>query len=75
MTEYTAILERGGASWSAYVPDLPGCVAAAETREETVRLIREAVALHIELMREGGEDVPPPVSEATTVPLEDTGGG
>lgn len=43
MRTYTVILERGPKNWSAYVPDLPGCVAAAKTRAETERLIREAI--------------------------------
>lgn len=58
MIEYTVILERGDTNWSAYVPDLPGCVAAAETRDETGKLLAEAVALHIQLMREDGDPIP-----------------
>jgi len=50
--------EEGG--WSAYVPDLPGCVAAAETRAEVSRLIREALALHLAGMREDGDPIPEP---------------
>jgi predicted RNase H-like HicB family nuclease len=42
------IIERGETSWGAYVPDLPGCVAVAETRDEALRLIREAIELYIE---------------------------
>jgi predicted RNase H-like HicB family nuclease len=60
-------VERGPTSWGAYVPDLPGCIAVAETREELERLIREAIAFHIEGLREGGETVPPPVSSVTFV--------
>ncbi|MEX0782741.1 MAG: type II toxin-antitoxin system HicB family antitoxin [Dehalococcoidia bacterium] len=66
-TEYTVILERGPKNWSAYVPDLPGCVAAAKTREETETLIREAIGLHLELMREDGDPIPVPISEAVRV--------
>ena len=65
--EYTVILERGSRNWSAYVPDLPGCVAAAKTRAETERLIREAIVLHLEMMREDGEPIPAPTTEATKV--------
>ncbi|MFN8615531.1 MAG: type II toxin-antitoxin system HicB family antitoxin [Dehalococcoidia bacterium] len=64
MTEYTVILERGDRNWGAYVPDLPGCIATGKTREETERLIREAIELHISLLREDGDPVPPPASEA-----------
>jgi len=60
MKEYTVILERGETSWGAYVPDLPGCVAVAETREEAERLIREAIKLHVEDLRESGEPIPEP---------------
>ena len=49
---YTIVIERGPASYGAYVPDLPGCVAAAETQQEVLRLIREAIAFHLEAMRE-----------------------
>ena len=67
MTEYTVILEQGERSWSAYVPDLPGCVAAGETREETEALMRDAVALHLELMRADGDPIPPPTTRAILV--------
>ena len=59
---YTAIFEKGPTSWGAYVPDLPGCIAAAETLEETKQLIREAVAFHVEGLREAGLSVPEPTS-------------
>jgi predicted RNase H-like HicB family nuclease len=60
--EYVVILEQGESSVGAYVPDLPGCVAVAETRDEAMELIREAVELHIENLRENGEPVPSPHS-------------
>ena len=60
--EYVVILEQGESSVGAYVPDLPGCVAVADTRDEAMQLIREAVELHIESLRENGEPVPPPHS-------------
>ena len=69
MIEYVAILEQGVRNWSAYVPDLPGWVAAAKTREETERLIREAILLHVEAMREAGEPVPEPTSFATSAAI------
>jgi len=59
---YTIIVERGPNNFSAYAPDLPGCVAAAETEEETVKLMKEALALHIGDMRARGEPVPEPAS-------------
>ena len=57
---YVAIIEATGNGYSAYVPDLPGCVAAGDTREETEALIEEAIGSHIEMLREQGEQVPPP---------------
>ena len=56
------IVERGKSSYGAYVPDLPGCVAVARTRKEVLKLIREAVELHLESIREEGPDIPEPGS-------------
>ena len=61
--KYLIIIEQGETSWGAYVPDLPGCVAAAETRDEVVGLIRQAIDFHLEIMRERGESIPPAKSE------------
>jgi len=61
---YAIVVEKGPASYGAYVPDLPGCVAAADTREEVLHLIREAIEFHIEEMREEGLPVPEPLSSA-----------
>ena len=60
--EYVVILEQGESSYGAYVPDLPGCVAVGESKEEVMELIREAIELHIESLRENGEDIPAPHS-------------
>jgi addiction module HigA family antidote len=57
---YLVILEKGPTSYGAHVPDLPGCVAVGETEEEARTLIREAIAFHIEGLRDAGEPVPPP---------------
>jgi predicted RNase H-like HicB family nuclease len=65
--EYTVIFEPDESNWSAYVPDLPGYVAAAATREETEDLIREAIAFHIGLMREDGDTIPEPRTLASLV--------
>ena len=67
--KYLVIIEQGETSWGAYVPDLPGCVAAAETRDEVVQLIREAIDFHLEDMRERGESIPPALSEAELMEL------
>lgn len=60
--EYLVIIEKGESSFGAYVPDLPGCVAAGETKDEAMQLIRKAIELHIESLRENGEPVPIPHS-------------
>ncbi len=67
MKQYTVIYERGERNWSAYVPDLPGCVATAKTREDLERRIREAIEFHIDGMRLHGEPVPEPTVQAGTV--------
>src|SRR4029078_1488800 len=65
--EYLVVVEKGGSSYGAYVPDLPGCVAAAETPREALKLIRDAVKLHIEALRESGQSVPEPTSKSDVV--------
>jgi predicted RNase H-like HicB family nuclease len=67
--KYAVIVEQGDTSYGAYVPDLPGCVAVGETLEEVQRLIREAIAFHIEGLREEGLPVPPPTSLCEYVEL------
>lgn len=67
MKEYTVIYECGKHNWSAYVPDLPGCIATGKTRKQVERMIREAIEFHIEGLRILGEEVPPPTVEAGTV--------
>ena len=59
---YVVIIEPGESSFGAYVPDLPGCVAVAATKEEVTVLIKEAVELHLEDMRLGGQKIPSPSS-------------
>jgi len=65
--EYLVVVEEGETSYGAYVPDLPGCVAVAETRREVMKLIREGIKLHIEALRESGQAVPPPTSKSEVV--------
>jgi len=61
--KYAIVIERAGKNYSAYVPDLPGCVATGATREEVAAQIREAVEFHLEGMREDGEAIPEPSSQ------------
>lgn len=65
--QYTIVIEQTPRNFSAYVPDLPGCIATAATREAVVRLIREAIEFHIEDLREQGEPIPEPQSTAAVV--------
>ncbi len=67
MKKYLVIIEQGKESFGAYVPDLPGCVAVGETQEEVEKLIKEAIQLHIEAMKEDGEQVPEPNSKPIQV--------
>ena len=61
---YMVVIERGDKSWGAHVPDLPGCIAVGETRDEVLQLIREAIDFHIEGLRQDGLPVPSPSSES-----------
>jgi predicted RNase H-like HicB family nuclease len=64
---YAVVIEQGDTSLGAYVPDLPGCVAVAETEAEVRQLIREAIELHVGSMRKDGVPVPAPTSQVTYV--------
>ena len=68
--KYTVIIERGPTSYGAYIPDLPGCVAAGDTFEETSRLIHEAAVFHLEGMAEDEEAIPEPSSIAIEIEVE-----
>ena len=73
--KYTVVIERTSNNYAAYVPDLPGCVATASTREELLEEIREAVEFHIEGMREDGEAIPEPQTTAAVVEATVTAAG
>lgn len=64
---YLIVIEPAGTNYSAYAPDLPGCVAAAATEAEVRQLMAEAIALHIEGLRQDGLPVPPPRAAGTVV--------
>jgi predicted RNase H-like HicB family nuclease len=59
---YAFIVERGETSYGAYVPDLPGCVAVAETKGEAISLIKEAIEFHLEGIKQEGQAIPVPSS-------------
>jgi predicted RNase H-like HicB family nuclease len=65
MNRYLIVIEDTGTGYSAYSPDLPGCVATGATREEVEREMHDAVEFHIEGLRLSGEPVPPPRSQAS----------
>lgn len=64
---YAVVIEKAGANYSAYVPDLPGCIATGATVAETQSEIRDAIHFHIAGLREDGLPVPEPVSRAEYV--------
>jgi predicted RNase H-like HicB family nuclease len=68
-SEYLVVIEEGKKSYGAYVPDLPGCIAVGESREEALELVREAIQFHIEGLMETGEPVPPLASTAQLVAI------
>jgi predicted RNase H-like HicB family nuclease len=65
--KYAVVFERSSTGYAAYVPDLPGCVTTGQTLDETEQHIREAIAFHIESLRDHGEPVPEPTSKAEYV--------
>jgi predicted RNase H-like HicB family nuclease len=64
---YAIVIEKAGGNYSAYVPDLPGCVATGATVQETEREIRNAIRFHIDGLKEDGQPVPKPTSIADYV--------
>ena len=64
---YIIIVEEAENSFGAYVPDLPGCVAVAETKTEVLKLIQEAIEFHLEGLREAGNPIPKPLSSSEYV--------
>ena len=66
---YTIIIEEGKNSFGAYVPDLPGCVAVGETRDEVRDLLKEAIAFHLEGIRAEGKTIPHPISSSEVLDI------
>ena len=73
--KYTVVIEKTPNNYAAYVPDLPGCVATASTREELLEEIREAIEFHVEGMREDGGPIPEPQTTAAVVDATVTAAG
>ena len=66
---YAVVIEQAGEGFSAYVPDLPGCVAAGKSSEEVERLIRGAIEIHLSGLREDGELIPDPVGRVEYIEI------
>ena len=67
---YLVVVEKGTTSYGAHVPDLPGCIAAGETKEEVLTLIREAIEFHLESLKQDGQPIPAPASTSELVEVE-----
>ena len=66
---YAVVIENAGPNYSAYVPDLPGCIATGSSISDVEREIREAIEFHIEGMREDGDPIPAPSSSVQYVEI------
>ena len=64
---YMVVIEKGPSSYGAFVPDLPGCIAAGETEAEALELIEEAIRFHLEDMLSGGLQIPSPASRSAFI--------
>jgi predicted RNase H-like HicB family nuclease len=71
--KYAVVVENAGANYSAYAPDLPGCVATGDTVEETIALMREAMEIHLASMREDGDSIPAPSAVVLEIEVDDAG--
>jgi predicted RNase H-like HicB family nuclease len=72
MKRYAIVIERAESNYGGYVPDLPGCVAMGDTVEETEKLLREAIEVHLDGMREDGLPIPEPSSVVEYVEVAGT---
>lgn len=73
MYKFLIVIERAGENYSAYAPDLPGCIAAGKTREETEELMMEAIELHIQGLREDGLPIPRQEASASVYAIPEHG--
>jgi predicted RNase H-like HicB family nuclease len=68
--QYLVVVEKGESGFGAYIPDLPGCIAVGDSEAEVLSLIREAIELHLEDLREQGEAVPSPSSKSALIEVD-----
>lgn len=69
MTEYTIVIEDAGSNYAAYAPDIPGCIATGASIDEVTATLREAIAEHLDILRDMGEDIPIPHSRASVIQI------
>ena len=67
MSKYTIVIEKAEGNYSAYCPDLPGCIATGRTEEKTIQRMKEAIEFHIEGLREEKTSIPTPSTKAVSV--------
>jgi len=67
MIEYLVIFEKAGGNYSAYVPDLPGCITTGKTLEEAEGNVKEAIGLYLDTLREDGQPIPVPTTKAKPI--------
>ena len=67
--QYSVVIEKTDNGYSAYVPDLPGCIAAGDSQVEAEELIREAIIMHLESLREHGDPVPEPQTSVALIKI------
>lgn len=67
---YLVVVEKGPSSYGAHVPDLPGCIAAGETKEEVLSLIREAIEFHLDGLKQDGQPIPTAASTSELVEVQ-----
>jgi len=70
MKRYLIVIEKAEGNWGAFAPDLPGCVALGDTVEETVKLMREAMDMHLSAMAEDGDLIPDPTTIADYIDID-----
>ena len=68
--KYTVLIEKGPTNYGACIPDLPGCVAVADTKEEVIALIQEGIVYHLEEMQADGDPIPEPATTAMLMEVE-----
>ena len=67
MTQFTVVIEDAGTNFAAYAPDIPGCIATGATVAEATATLREAIAEHLEILREMGEEISTPHSSSGAI--------